>query len=104
MIVENRPNYSEDVTTLSDIDDIRNGIIAEKSVLVAFDSHHAAVLKVCHICPPVSVVLCLTLVPAPILRLQTIFSKSKTFLHATTKNICWIMSGIRLQAVTLGNG
>jgi hypothetical protein len=40
------------VTTLSDINDIRNGIFVGGVIHMAFDERHAAVLKVCHICLP----------------------------------------------------
>ena len=54
LIVENRPNYSEDVTELTDINDIRNGVLASVMVHRGFDPRLAAVLKVCQICPPSS--------------------------------------------------
>lgn len=53
LIVNNRPSYSEDVTTLSDINDIRNGLFAMEQIHLAFDPRRVAILKVCHICPPI---------------------------------------------------
>jgi hypothetical protein len=49
--VENRPSYSENVTALNDINDIRNGVFANSFVHTAFkvDPPSVAVLKVCHI-------------------------------------------------------
>jgi hypothetical protein len=40
------------VTTLHDINDIRNGIFANNLIHNGFDPRFAAVLKVCRICPP----------------------------------------------------
>jgi len=45
LIVENRPAYSEDVTSLHDINDIRNGIFAATMIHNGFDPRHAAILK-----------------------------------------------------------
>ena len=48
----NRPKYSENVTTLTDVNDIRKGVLASTLVRRAFDPRLIAILKVCHICPP----------------------------------------------------
>jgi hypothetical protein len=40
------------VTTLHDINDIRNGVFANTLIHDGFDPRFAAVLKVCHNCPP----------------------------------------------------
>jgi len=53
LIVENRPNYSEDVAGLGDINDIRNGVFAAAQIRNGFDPRHIVVLKVCHIYLPV---------------------------------------------------
>jgi hypothetical protein len=53
LIIENRPNYEEDVTELNDINDIRNGVFANVLVHNFFDRRRIVILKVCHICPPV---------------------------------------------------
>lgn len=42
------------MTTLKDIDDIRNGIYANHFIREAFDFRRIAILKVCHIFPPAS--------------------------------------------------
>jgi len=41
------------VTTLKDINDIRNGVFAMKQIHTVFDSRRVVILKVCHTCPPV---------------------------------------------------
>ena len=46
--MENRPSYSEDVTQLYDIDDIRNGMMANKIIHSNFDRRDLVVLVVCH--------------------------------------------------------
>jgi hypothetical protein len=50
--LENRPNYSEDVAGLGNINDIRNGVFAAAQIHNGFDPRHIVVLKVCHICLP----------------------------------------------------
>ncbi|KIL57679.1 hypothetical protein M378DRAFT_87561 [Amanita muscaria Koide BX008] len=45
LIVENRPNYSENVTALGDINDIRNGVFANTLIHNGFGPRFAAVLK-----------------------------------------------------------
>ncbi|KAF8232675.1 hypothetical protein L208DRAFT_1360845 [Tricholoma matsutake] len=45
LIVENRPRYSEDVTELKDINDIRNGIFAAVQIHNAFDPRRVVILK-----------------------------------------------------------
>ncbi|KAF8523455.1 hypothetical protein BU17DRAFT_63747 [Hysterangium stoloniferum] len=45
LIVGNRPNYSEDVGDLDDINDIRNGVFANSMIHNVFDSHRIAILK-----------------------------------------------------------
>lgn len=53
LIVENRPKYSENVTQLSDINDIRNGVFANNLIHGAFDLRDVVLLKVRHLCPPI---------------------------------------------------
>ncbi|KAF8801171.1 hypothetical protein BYT27DRAFT_7235831 [Phlegmacium glaucopus] len=45
LIVENRPNYNEDVMTLRNINDIRNGIFANNLIHNGFDPRAIAILK-----------------------------------------------------------
>ncbi|KAF8523452.1 hypothetical protein BU17DRAFT_85740 [Hysterangium stoloniferum] len=45
LIVGNRPNYSEDVGDLDDINDIRNGVFANPLIHHVFDSRDIAILK-----------------------------------------------------------
>jgi hypothetical protein len=52
LIVENRPSYNEEVTALRDINDIRNGVFVSIMLHHGIDAGHAAILKVCHVCPP----------------------------------------------------
>ena len=56
LIIANRPTYNEDVTTLDDINDIRNGVFAVSMMHSPFDLRRIAILKVCHICPPTCLV------------------------------------------------
>jgi hypothetical protein len=49
LIVLNRPTNGENVTTLDNINDIRNGIFANSILYCAFDLREVAVLKVRHI-------------------------------------------------------
>jgi hypothetical protein len=50
LIVENRPEYRENVTDLNDINDIRNGVFAATQIHTVFEPRHVAILKVCHVC------------------------------------------------------
>ena len=102
LIIANRPKYGESVGTLNDINDIRNGIFASPSIHSPFDQRFAVVLKVCHISPPALVLPDLCIATNP-LRLQTLFLKEKTFLHATTEPLRQT-SRIRTIAVTRYNG
>ena len=52
LIIANRPKYGENVGTLNDINDIRNGVFASAAIHSPFDQRFAVVLKVCHISPP----------------------------------------------------
>ncbi|KAF8523457.1 hypothetical protein BU17DRAFT_63749 [Hysterangium stoloniferum] len=45
LIVGNRPNYSEDVGDLDDINDIRNGVFATPTAHYVFDSRRIAIVK-----------------------------------------------------------
>ncbi|KIM46509.1 hypothetical protein M413DRAFT_441595 [Hebeloma cylindrosporum] len=45
LIVANRPRYSEDVATLSDINDIRNGVFSNPTIRQGFDQRDIAILK-----------------------------------------------------------
>ena len=47
LIVQNRPHYDENVATLNDINDVRNGVLANILIHNSFDPRHIAVLKVC---------------------------------------------------------
>lgn len=80
LIIANRPRYDEDVTTLNDINDIRNGVFASATIHQVFDSRHIAILKVCHIFLPVCPL-------SDILRLQTTSLVLKTS-PATNERIC----------------
>lgn len=51
--MENRPSYDEDVETLVDINDIRNGVLANATLHRICDRRFVAILKVCHFCPPI---------------------------------------------------
>ena len=46
LIVENRPSYDENVETLTNINDIRNGILAHMMIHHGFDLRRIAILKV----------------------------------------------------------
>jgi hypothetical protein len=50
LIVQNRPAYSENIDELSDIDDIRNGMLAHHSAHWALDLRNAVILHVRHLC------------------------------------------------------
>jgi hypothetical protein len=102
LIIANRPKYGENVGTLNDINDIRNGVFACGNIHSPFDQRFAVVLKVCHISPPALVLPDLYVATNP-LRLQTLSLKEKTFLHATTDKLGQT-SRIRLIAVTRYNG
>lgn len=102
LIIANRPKYGENVGTLNDINDIRNGVFANAFIHSPFDQRFAVVLKVCRISPPALVLPDLYVTTNP-LRLQTLFLKEKTFLHATTEKFRQT-SRIRLIAVTRYNG
>jgi len=102
LIVENRPSYSENVTALDDINDIRNGVFANVLMHNWFNQRRVVILKVCHICPP-ACPLSDPMSP-PILRLQTIFLKPKIFPHATIEELYQKMSVIRVEAVIHCNG
>jgi hypothetical protein len=49
LIVENRPTYNEDVTDLSDINDIRNGMFINTIIHAKFDKRVVVFLKVSHL-------------------------------------------------------
>ena len=101
LIIENRPDYGEKVGTLDDINDIRNGVFASPAIHAPSDQRFAVGLKVCHISPP-ALVLPDSYVATNPLRLQTLFLKEETFLHATTEPL-GKTSHIRLVAVTRYN-
>ena len=52
LTVANRPKYSEDVTTLNDINDFRNRMFASTIMYNPFDLRCLVILKVRHIRPP----------------------------------------------------
>jgi hypothetical protein len=49
LIIENRPKYGERLASLRSINDIRNGVFANNSILQGFDARSAVILKVCHL-------------------------------------------------------
>jgi hypothetical protein len=52
LIVANRPKHAENARTLHNINDIRNGVLANLHIHHLFDQRRLAILKVCHIYPP----------------------------------------------------
>jgi hypothetical protein len=48
MIIDNRPKYEEDVDDMTEINDIRNGVIAGLQLHPEFDRRQVVILKVLH--------------------------------------------------------
>lgn len=60
LIIDNRPNYDEDVTQLNDINDVRNGVYASSQIHTEFGPRRVVILKVRRVCR-----LMFVLIPLP---------------------------------------
>ena len=100
--MENRISYDEDVATLTDINDIRNGVLVNTMIRRTFDRRVLAILKVCHFCPPISTFS--DPFAATGNRQAPNHIQPQTFSHATTELILPQMSVIRLINAIPCNG
>ena len=100
LIIDNWPKYSENVTTLKDINDICNGVFASDQIHGTFNSCRVIILKVCYICSPCSHLSTLPLIlRPPIMSLMLLM-----FPHAMTKPTCPQMSDTQHMNVICCSG
>ena len=52
LILDNCPQYGENMTEFTDINDIRNSLFALIQIHNEFDPRNIVILKVCHVCLP----------------------------------------------------